>query len=166
MAGLQYLDDIHKAAAAEILRGTPKTEIMRKLNLGRTLLYDWLQDPLFSGYLKELQASAQVEREQMMLPISRKMAQALEAMIDRILAMLKDPEVQFVDPGKVLEDLIRCYAALADIQRKDQGWSLDDKRYKIEGTRGGRIVAIEGPEGSDEAGGLLKRLGSGPKKES
>lgn len=165
---LRVLEETHKLIAVERLKGTPNHEILQRFDIARTQLYDLLKEPLFQEYYATLQAEARAARERMLEPVTRKMATAMEALVDRMLEMIKDPNTRFVDPGKVLEDLVRGYAALTAIQRRDSGEPADERRADFPAPRTGRRtgrILDKGLDGTEDVGQMLKALSASTRPE-
>lgn len=142
---IRELTEKHKQLAEELLKGTPRAEAARKLGIGRSTVYTWLEDPVFVAYFRELVRDADAARSQRLLPVWNQAIELLSRLLQRSLDALDNPEAE---PDNVpnLNTVLTVFEKLNGIARLELGQpgSISERR-ESEGTKGKRderIIAL------------------------
>jgi len=114
---IRQLDERHRTLAEELLKGTTKAKIAELLGINRQTIYDWMKDPLFVQYFNSLAREVQMARTQRLLPVTMKVAEVLEAALDRAQA-----EIETGAEGRPSLDAVSVVAKrLFELERNDRG---------------------------------------------
>lgn len=117
---IKTLDERHKRAAEELVKGTPKRHVARDLGIAPNTLYKWMDDPLWLGYFTQMLEDFEVGREQ-------RLGTVLDAQFDLLLECIKryrDALVNGEADGIGLPSLVQQVDAitkLANMRRVETG---------------------------------------------
>ena len=114
---IKRLEEKHRRLAEEILKGTPRMKIADMLGVTRSTLYEWMKDDLWRAYFGKLAEDVESARQQRLLPVAMKAADAAEQAIQNALDLLveKDPN------APSLTVMVSALKTVIELERVDRG---------------------------------------------
>jgi hypothetical protein len=118
---IKTLNETHRTAAEQLIRGHTKTEICKQLGIARSTLYDWMEDALFQEYFALLVDDFEKARRQRMLPLLERSGQALLTALGVAIEMLESADPATRGEAPSLKELSAVHQEIHGIVRLEQG---------------------------------------------
>lgn len=157
---MRRLEEKHKRLAEEILKGTPRYKIAEILECSRATMYEWMKDPDWIAYFEHLAREVEVARQQRLLPVNMKVAEAVEVALDNAIGDMQSGDKERISRSPSLHMLVEALKKITDIQRLERGLptahtkseKADEKNREGAGTRLGRLLdqMVENDEGLED----------------
>jgi hypothetical protein len=129
---MKTLTEPHKKLAEYILSAMPRHEICEKLNISRSTMYKWMQDPDWVTYFETLTKEVEIARHNRLLPITLKAAEAMECALDRAITEISstDPDTSILAPK--LATVADVLKKLVELERLDSGKHTSHRKTELD----------------------------------
>ncbi len=114
---IKRLEEKHRKLAEEILKGTPRITIADMLNVTRSTIYVWMTDPLWRAYFAKLAEDVESARQQRLLPVAMKAADAAEQALQNTIELLVAKDKNAPSLSTVIDALKK----VVELERVDRG---------------------------------------------
>lgn len=128
--GLKVLDERHKKLAELILKGTPRAQIAREIDVSRGTVYKWMEDELWQAYFNKLAEDVAAARKQRLMPVVTAATDALVTALHNATNDMNSGDVAIRAAAPPLDALTRAVKVVVELERVDQGQPSDIKESR------------------------------------